>query len=99
MSNKNGRVFFTVRDFPLSCAVEMADVKAVLLSYQEEGLAPTREGEEGDKEVVVKTRVNNFTDRLLLLKQLRALVRTTQIHMQEPHYIMITSCIYTHQIS
>lgn len=82
----NGRVFVTLRDFP--CHVppvcgevcgEMADVKAVLLSYQEEGLPRTDDGgDEEDKEVVVATRVNNFTDRFLLLKQLRALVRKRQ---------------------
>ena len=93
-------MFVTLRDFP--CHVPpvcglwrgMADVKAVLLSYQEEGLARTREGEdEEDKEVVVTTRVKNFTDGFLLLKQLRALVR---IPRPEPDYIMITS--YTHPL-
>lgn len=92
-------MFVTLRDSP--CHVpqsvvcgEMADVKAVLLSYQEEGLARTREGEdEEDKEVVVTTRVTNFTDDFLLLKQLRALVR---IPKREPDYIMITS--YTHPL-
>lgn len=68
----------------------MADVKAVLLSYQEEGLPRTGDGEdEEDKEVVVATKLNNFTDRLLLLKQLRALVRIRQARARLHHDYVI----------
>lgn len=53
----------------------MADVKVLLLNNEEEGLASPREGGDVEEGEVVTTRIKNFTDRFLLLKQLRALVR------------------------